>query len=174
MSTPEKSVPTLTDLQDLAPFANTIGLTVTAASHDGLTASWTVSDGLLQPYGLLHGGVHCSVIETLASMAAAFWLGVRRDRWSAPRTRPTSSEPAGPGIGSHRPLEPLHRGRSRQVWRVETVDDQGRLVAAGQVGIQNLHRLTPDRQLSGTLRTQVQPALQQPSGTSSAFSAKTR
>jgi hypothetical protein len=24
------------------------------------------------------------------------------------------------------------------VWRVETVDDQGRLVAAGQVGIQNL------------------------------------
>jgi acyl-coenzyme A thioesterase PaaI-like protein len=33
---------------------------------------------------------------------------------------------------------PLHRGRSRQVWRVETRDDHGRLVAAGQVAIQNL------------------------------------
>jgi acyl-coenzyme A thioesterase PaaI-like protein len=33
---------------------------------------------------------------------------------------------------------PLHRGRSRQVWRVETYDDQQRLVSAGQVAIQNL------------------------------------
>jgi hypothetical protein len=45
VSTPEKPTPALAALQDLGPFANTIGLTVTAASADELTASWTVSDG---------------------------------------------------------------------------------------------------------------------------------
>ena len=131
VSTPEMPTPTLADLQDLGPFANTIGLTVTAASPDELTASWTVSDGLL------HGGVHCSVVETLASMAAAVWLGPdgqvvgttnTTDFFRASRTGDRLTSTA----------RPLHRGRSRQVWRVETVDEQGRLVAAGQVGIQNL------------------------------------
>ncbi|HEY5978062.1 MAG TPA: PaaI family thioesterase [Microlunatus sp.] len=137
MSTPEKSAPTLDDLQDLGPFANAIGLTVTQSSSDELIASWTVTDALLQPYGLLHGGVHCSVVETLASVAAAAWLGGQghvvgstntTDFFRASRTGDRLVSTA----------RPLHRGRSRQVWRVETVDTQGRLVAAGQVGIQNL------------------------------------
>ena len=137
MSTPDHPAPSLTELQDLGPYANAIGLTIIAATTEEMTASWTVSESLLQPYGLLHGGVHCSVVETLASMAAAFWLG-----------------PAGQVVGTTNTTDffrasrtgdrlvstarPLHRGRSRQVWRVETVDDQGRLVADGQVGIQNL------------------------------------
>jgi 1,4-dihydroxy-2-naphthoyl-CoA hydrolase len=137
VSTPENPAPSLAELQDLGPYANAIGLTITAATADEMTASWTVSDSLLQPYGLLHGGVHCSVVETLASMAAAFWLGPSgqvvgttntTDFFRASRTGDRLVSTA----------RPLHRGRSRQVWRVETVDDQGRLVAAGQVGIQNL------------------------------------
>jgi 1,4-dihydroxy-2-naphthoyl-CoA hydrolase len=138
VSTPEKSTtPTLTALQDLGPFANTIGLTVTAASPDELTASWAVSDGLLQPYGLLHGGVHCSVVETLASMAAAVWLGPSGQVVGTTNTTDFfRASKTGDRLTST--ARPLHRGRSRQVWRVETVDEQGRLVAAGQVGLQNL------------------------------------
>ena len=33
---------------------------------------------------------------------------------------------------------PIHRGRSQQVWAVETTDAEGRLVARGQVRLQNL------------------------------------
>jgi uncharacterized protein (TIGR00369 family) len=33
---------------------------------------------------------------------------------------------------------PVHRGRLQQVWLVETSDEQGRLVARGQVRLQNL------------------------------------
>ena len=33
---------------------------------------------------------------------------------------------------------PIHQGRSQQLWRVETHDEQGRLVSAGEVRIQNL------------------------------------
>ena len=35
---------------------------------------------------------------------------------------------------------PIHRGRSQQVWVVETSDADGRLVARGQVRLQNLDR----------------------------------
>ena len=136
VSTPEKSTHTLADLRDLGPFANTIGLTVTAASPDELTASWTVSDGLLQPYGLLHGG-HAGQRLDHTAVHAAVWLGPdgqvvgttnTTDFFRASRTGDRLTSTA----------RPLHRGRSRQVWRVETLDEQGRLVAAGQVGIQNL------------------------------------
>ena len=33
---------------------------------------------------------------------------------------------------------PVHRGRSQQVWTVETLDASDRLVARGQVRLQNL------------------------------------
>jgi 1,4-dihydroxy-2-naphthoyl-CoA hydrolase len=133
----EKGAPAPLDLSDLGPYANALGITITAATPDLLEASWTVTDALLQPYGLLHGGAHCAVVETLASVAASLWLGAdgrvvgttnSTDFYRASRTgdRLTSV------------TRPLHRGRSRQVWRVETFDDQHRLVAAGQVALQNL------------------------------------
>ena len=34
--------------------------------------------------------------------------------------------------------EPVHRGRSQQVWVVRTEDADGRLIARGQVRLQNL------------------------------------
>ena len=34
---------------------------------------------------------------------------------------------------------PIHRGRRQQVWVVETVDADGRMVARGQVRLQNLY-----------------------------------
>jgi 1,4-dihydroxy-2-naphthoyl-CoA hydrolase len=33
---------------------------------------------------------------------------------------------------------PIHRGRSQQLWLVEVADEQRRLVARGQVRLQNL------------------------------------
>ena len=38
-------------------------------------AEWEAAPKHHQPYGIVHGGVHCSVVETLASVGAATWLG---------------------------------------------------------------------------------------------------
>ena len=92
---------------------------------------------MLQPAGLLHGGVHCAVVETLASVGASLWLGDRGQvvgvvnstdffRASRPGDRLTST------------AAPIHRGRSQQVWRVETLNVDRQLVAVGQVRLQNL------------------------------------
>ena len=137
MSTPLGDVPDLLRSGGAGPFADFIGIQIASASPDEVRAHWTVTDALLQPYGLVHGGVHCAVVETLASVAAAVWLGPEgrvvgttnsTDFFRAARLGDRLSSTA----------RPLHRGRSRQVWRVETRDEQDRLVSAGQVALQNL------------------------------------
>lgn len=122
--------------QPRLPFLEFIGLEITEASGDRMVASWPVTSQLHQPDGIVHGGVHASVIETLASYGAALWLGDR-----------------GKVVGVHNGTdffravtegtltavaEPLHRGRSQQVWIVTIRDETDRLVARGQVRLQNL------------------------------------
>ena len=121
---------------DVGPFATSLGLVVDDADGDGVSAHWVVGPHLLQPHGILHGGVHCSVVETLGSVGASLWLGDRgrvvgvsnsTDFYRATTQGPLTSTAV-----------PVHRGRSQQVWRVQTSDDQGRLLAQGQVRLHNL------------------------------------
>ena len=58
---------------DPGAFVQWLGLQMLEASGDKVVAAWDVRPDLLQPYGIVHGGVHCSVIETVASYAAALW-----------------------------------------------------------------------------------------------------
>ena len=132
-----KDAPTQLDLTDLGPYANALGLTVTVANRDEVQATWQVTDALLQPYGLLHGGAHCAVVETLASVAAFIWLGPE-GRVVGTTNSTDFYRATGTGERLTSTARPLHRGRTRQVWRVETYDGSQRLVAAGQVALQNL------------------------------------
>lgn len=127
----------MTTIDSLGPFAEHLGIRLESADGDEVRASWSATSELHQPYGLVHGGVHCSVVETLASIGAALWLGDRgrgvvgvnnsTDFYRAVRTGELSSV-----------ARPVHRGRSQQVWLVETTDPEDRLVARGQVRLQNL------------------------------------
>jgi 1,4-dihydroxy-2-naphthoyl-CoA hydrolase len=122
---------------DLGPFAKSLGIELDTASGDEVTAHWTVQPEMHQPHGILHGGVHCSVVETLASIGASLWLGdTGKVVGVSNSTDFYRASSAGRLISSARPL---HRGRSQQVWLVETVDEQGRSVARGQVRLQNLN-----------------------------------
>ena len=121
---------------DLGPYATFLGLEVDSAGGDEVTAHWAVRPDLLQPYGIVHGGVHCSVVETLASVGAALWLD---DRGKVVGVNNSTDFYRAATEGVLRATaRPIHRGRSQQVWVVEIVDDQARLVARGQVRLQNL------------------------------------
>jgi uncharacterized protein (TIGR00369 family) len=117
-------------------FVEYLGVTFLEVTGDRVGATWDVRPELHQPHGIVHGGVHCSVIETLASVGAGVWLGDKgrvvgvnnnTDFYRAVRDGTLTST-----------ATPLHRGRSQQVWIVETVDGSGTLVARGQVRLQNL------------------------------------
>jgi 1,4-dihydroxy-2-naphthoyl-CoA hydrolase len=132
------------------PFISYIGLEFTEISDDRVVATWPADPKLHQPYGIVHGGVHCAVVETLASVGAATWFGERgqvvgvnnnTDFYKAVRTGEITST-----------ATPLHRGKSQQVWVVESVSEDGTVVARGQVRLQNLQASEIHRRGIGNIR----------------------
>jgi 1,4-dihydroxy-2-naphthoyl-CoA hydrolase len=118
------------------PIAAMLGVKVLELSGDGAKITWEVSPKVHQPAGVLHGGIHSWINESLASLAGA--------RWFAERGRVV-------GVNNncdffravdHGELttiaQPVHRGRSQQLWTLETRDQQERLIALGQVRLHNL------------------------------------
>lgn len=118
-------------------FIQHLGIEFTEITPDLVTATWEAGSHLLQPHGLVHGGVHCSVVETLASVGAAAWFGERGRVVGVSNSTDFFRGVREGGLESS--ATPVHRGRSQQVWLVETHDGDGRLVARGQVRLQNLY-----------------------------------
>ena len=101
-----------------------------------MTATLEIRADLHQPYGILHGGVLCAIVETVASVAGAVWFG---DRGKVVGSSNTTNflRATREGVLTAVAL-PIHRGRSQQLWEVDITDEQDRLVAKGQVRLANL------------------------------------
>jgi uncharacterized protein (TIGR00369 family) len=117
-------------------FAELIGLKYTDVSADRVAAELTVNPTLHQPYGIVHGGVYCAIIETMASVGGACWYGSKghvvgvnnnTDFLRSIREGTVYAE-----------ATPIHRGRGQQLWLVTVADAEGRLLARGQVRLANL------------------------------------
>jgi 1,4-dihydroxy-2-naphthoyl-CoA hydrolase len=112
-------------------FDETLGLRFVRISYDEIVGELDVGPALLQPYGLVHGGVYSAMVESLASVGAALNL------------RPLGMHTV--GLDNHTSFlravrsgtlcgraRPLARGRRTQVWEVD-VTQEGQLVASGRV-----------------------------------------
>ncbi|WP_343602621.1 PaaI family thioesterase [Mycobacterium sp.] len=121
-----------------APFDNEIGLVFTALSPDGARAQLEVTPKLLQPMGIVHGGVYCTIVESMASTAAYTWLAANGGGSVVGVNNNTDFLRAISTGTVYGAAEPLHRGRRQQLWLVAVTDADGRLVARGQVRLQNL------------------------------------
>lgn len=120
----------------LGGFDGVVGLTLLTADGDRVTARLQVAPHLHQPYGIVHGGVYCTVVETTASIGGSLWFG---DRGHVV------------GVSNHTDFlrsvregvldvdaTPVHRGRTQQLWQVSVTDERQRLVAKGQVRLANI------------------------------------
>lgn len=113
-----------------------IGLEITSVTPEEVRAVLPVRPELHQPYGLLHGGVLCSVVETLGSVGGAAWFG---DRGKVVGTANHTNLLRAVREGTLAAVAtPVHRGRSQQLWSVEIRDEQDRLVAKGELRVANL------------------------------------
>lgn len=120
-------------------FDSWLGLEYDDVSGDRVAAHLDLEPRHCQPYGIVHGGVYCSIVETLASVGAATWamdqgmvgvVGVHNATDFLRSARDGRIE--GEGL-------PLHRGRTQQLWVVEVrVAGTDRTLARGQVRLQNL------------------------------------
>jgi 1,4-dihydroxy-2-naphthoyl-CoA hydrolase len=116
-----------------------LGVEYVVVASDEVVLRLPIGPHLHQPYGIVHGGVWCSVVETAASIGASTWQSAHGNGGNVV------------GVSNHTDFlravrdgvvevrgTPIHRGRTQQLWLVEITDDQGRLVARGQVRLQNL------------------------------------
>lgn len=117
-------------------FGGSIGIEYTEVTSDMVVVTVDVKPHLHQPYGIVHGGVYCAIVEEVASVAGAVWLGGEGKVVGVNNSTDflrSVTEGTLTATGT-----PVHRGRSQQLWRVEITDDQGRTVAVGQVRLANL------------------------------------
>lgn len=118
-------------------FVAWLGIEFSETTGDRVVATWTAQPKLHQPYGIVHGGVHCSVVETLASVGAAYWIG-EKGKVVGVNNNTDFYKAVSEGTLTST-ATPVHRGRSQQVWVVETVTEDGKVASRGQVRLQNLY-----------------------------------
>ncbi len=130
----------MADLPDLADQINAradgwvhaMGLVITRATADEVTCEWQVAEQHHQGYGIVHGGVHCGVIETLASIGAHLVATARGQRTVGLENHTSFIRAVRSGRLRGR-ATPVTRGRTTQVWEGTIVDDDDKIVARGTV-----------------------------------------
>jgi 1,4-dihydroxy-2-naphthoyl-CoA hydrolase len=114
-----------------------IGLVWDTFARDEVTAHLDCGPQHHQPYGIVHGGVWCSAVESIASIAGALRVAAE-GRLTVGVSNTTDF------LRSHREgrvdavATPIHAGRLQQLWQVHLTRGDGKLVARGQVRLQNV------------------------------------
>jgi 1,4-dihydroxy-2-naphthoyl-CoA hydrolase len=126
------------DLTSLSRFAAASGFESTEVSGTRVVGVVDLGPDQHTPWGVVHGGVYCTVIESAASLGASaavldkgqFAVGVNNSTdFLRPMTAGRLDVVA----------EPVQQGRTLQLWQVLlTRADDGKLVARGQVRLQNV------------------------------------
>ena len=125
--------------EDRPTFVGHTGIELTDASSEHCEGKIVIDDNHHQPYGVVHGGVYCTLVETLASTGAALWAienGMAGAMGVSNKTDFLRATTSGTLLGK---ATPIHRGRTQQLWQVDiNRDTDGALVAQGQVRLHNV------------------------------------
>jgi 1,4-dihydroxy-2-naphthoyl-CoA hydrolase len=110
-----------------------MGIDVTLATKDEVRAEMVTGPEHLQGYGIVHGGVHCGLIESLASIGAAIFAISHQQHVVGLENNTSFIRAVRAGVRLRAIATPLTRGRRTQVWEGRVIDEQDRLVATGRV-----------------------------------------
>ena len=126
------------DLTEASAFVAASGFVVTEAGGRRVVGHVDLGPDQHTPWGVVHGGVYCTVIESAASIGASaavlergqFAVGVNNNTdFVRPMTTGRMAVLA----------EPIQQGRTLQLWQVLlTRAEDGKLVARGHVRLQNV------------------------------------
>jgi 1,4-dihydroxy-2-naphthoyl-CoA hydrolase len=113
-------------------FDTHIGTEWISLDPDDARARIELRDELRQPYGILHGGVYSSLIESLCSYstAAAVWEDGNIAMGQAIEV--SFVRPVTKGHAEARAVA-RHRGKTTWVWQVEILDDDEKLCAVAKM-----------------------------------------
>ncbi|MCZ2856988.1 PaaI family thioesterase [Blastococcus sp. VKM Ac-2987] len=113
-----------------SPLDDKLGVRITDYDPDRMVATMPVA-GNEQPFGLLHGGATCALVETIGSVAAA--LGAGPDRQVVGIELNASYLRAATSGSVTAVCTPVRRGRTLSTFLIEVTDDQGRPTATARL-----------------------------------------
>ena len=130
-------------LEDGSAFMRRAGLVLDEITATRVTGHIDLGPEHHTPWGIVHGGVYCSAVESAASIGAGTAVA-HRGLVAVGLTNTTHFlRSLTAGRVTVEALA-LNQGRTQQLWRVEVTDGSGRLVAHGEVRLQNLDPVRPD------------------------------
>ncbi|WP_116450139.1 PaaI family thioesterase [Blastococcus litoris] len=126
------------DLTATSPFVAAINFAVAEATGSRVTGHVDLGPEQHTPWGVVHGGVYCSVVESAASIGAS--TAVREHGQFAVGVNNNTDFIRSMTAGRVEVVaEPVQQGRTQQLWQVQlTRAEDGKLVARGQVRLQNV------------------------------------
>lgn len=124
-------------LEAAGAFVRAAGLVLEDATGSRVVGHLELGPDHHTPWGIVHGGVYSTAVESAASIGAS--LAVRdRGQVAVGLTNTTHFLRS---LASGRvsvDAVALSQGRTQQLWRVDVNDESGRLIAHGEVRLQNV------------------------------------
>jgi len=109
-----------------------MGFEYVTASRDQVVVRYEVAAIHRQPYGIVHGGVHCGVIEAVCSTGAAMDAMARGQSVVGLENHTSFVRAVRSGTVTVT-ATPVTRGRRVQLWEATCRTDDGKVVATGRV-----------------------------------------
>lgn len=108
-----------------------LGIEIVELSARRVVATMPVDQRTRQPFGILHGGASAALAETVASLGASAALDDEGQVAVGMEINANHLRPKADGI-VRATATPLHVGAKTQVWGIEIVDEQGRLICVSR------------------------------------------
>ncbi len=113
-----------------SPLDQKLGIEIVDYDPDRLVATMPV-EGNTQPFGLLHGGATCALVETIGSWAAILGVGPEQ---RAVGIELNASYVRSPRSGTVTAVcTPVRRGRTLATFLIDVTDDEGRTTATARL-----------------------------------------
>ncbi len=109
-----------------------LGIKISGIGEDYLEATMPVDARTHQPYGILHGGASVVLAETLGSIGALLLIDPTKFRCVGLEINANHIKAVRSGIVIGR-ANPIHAGRSTQVWQIEIKTETGDLVCISRI-----------------------------------------
>ena len=117
---------------NLGGWNTAMGLRFIRATTDECVGELVIGPQHTQPYGIVHGGVHCGIIEAACSTGAAL-VAMARGQSVVGLENATSFITAVREGTLRVTAKPVTRGRRTQVWEAVVTNEAGKTCATGRV-----------------------------------------
>ena len=133
------TAPKLPDLSlDAAPaFLRAAGLAVGEATATRVTGTIAAGPEHHTPWGVVHGGVYTTAVESACSVGASLAV-IERGEYAVGLSNQTDF--LRPHVEGELQVTatPIHQGRTQQLWQCDIARPDGKVVARGQLRLQNV------------------------------------